>query len=246
MKPTTYPSLLAMLLAFGAAGFVGPDANANAAPATHADNHLPRVFVLGASFTVHMGPHMEKALEGRFHYDRKRDSGGQRAEDNLDIPRGANAGDSGMVLAYLRLRRETDPLPPGVLVINCGLHDIKTKPGTGEKQIPLPRFRENLAAILEEAKAMDQKVAWLRLTPVVDEVHNARSKAFHRFAADVAVYNAAADEIMRAAGVEIIDTHSFCLQFVPHALIDHIHYTEEARKQQGEFIAREIIARFGK
>ncbi len=204
---------------------------------------LPRVFVIGDSITVQFGPYLEPALAGRFHYDRKRDSGSERAEDNLDIPRGANGGDSGMVLSYLRLRRETDPLPPGVLLVGAGLHDIKTVPATGAKQVPLDRYRENLAAIIREAAAMDQTLVWLLMPPVIDEVHNTRLDAFHRFAADVAAYNAAAVEIMGAAGVGVIDLHAFCLPLVPGSFIDHVHYDEAARCKQGEFVARELIAR---
>lgn len=232
---------LAAVLAFSASSFISPSSRAEeAVPA----KSLPRVFVIGASFTIQFGPYLEKALEGHFHYDRKRDSGGERAEDNLDIPKGASGGDSGMILAYLRQRRANDPLPPGVLVLNCGLHDMKTNPKTGAKQVPIDQYRTNLHAILKEAEAMNQKVAWLRITPVVDEVHNKRSRSFHRYAADVDAYNAVADAVMKSAGVEIIDTYGFCLQFVPDGFIDHIHYTEAARKMQGEFIARELIKRF--
>lgn len=204
---------------------------------------LPRVFVIGDSITVQFGPHLETSLVGRARYDRKRDAGGERAEDNLDIPRGANGGDSTMVLAYLKQRRGDAPLPEGVLLLNCGLHDIKTSPLTGAKQVPLQRYRENLAAILHEAAAMRQRVVWLSTPPVVDAIHNGRLDSFHRFAADVEAYNAAADEIMTAADAAIIDLHAFCQRLGPDALIDHVHYNENARTLQAEFVARELISR---
>lgn len=214
--------------------------------AIHPENkkELPSVFLIGSSFTIQFGPYFEKALDGRFRFDRKRNSGTERAEDDLDIPKGASGGDSSMVLAYLRARRDHDPILPGVLLLQCGLHDMKTTPSTGVKQVPLDAFRRNLKAIITEGRAMNQKIAWMRITPVVDEIHNKRSTSFHRFAADVDAYNKVADEVMKEARAEIIDTYTFCLQFVPNGFIDHIHYTEEARRKQGEFIAQELITRY--
>jgi hypothetical protein len=198
---------------------------------------LPRVFVLGASLTVQFGPYLEKALAGRFHYDRKRATDGKRAEDDLDFPQGENGGDSGMCLGYLRHRRRHDPIPADILVLSCGLHDMKTDPRSGAKQVPPEQFQQNLRDILVEADAMGLKVVWLRITPVVDEIHNARSKAFHRFAADVDHYNNLADQVMREPAAHVIDFHAFCAKLLPDALIDHVHYDEAARAKQAQFIA---------
>lgn len=204
------------------------------------ENTLPRVFILGSSVTIHFGPYLERELAGRFRYDRKRDTSTQRAEDNLDIPQGASGGDSSMVLAYLRHRRHHDPIPADILLLSCGLHDIKTAPVTGAKQVPPAQFEANLRQALDECRAMHLLVAWMRLGPVVDEIHNFRSTAFHRFAADVAAYNAVADRVMSEGGASIIDFHSFCRPFLPHALIDHIHYDEDTRHKQAVFLAGEL------
>src|SRR5690242_9688534 len=112
--------------------------------------NLPRVFVVGSSLTMHFGRYLEKEVAGKFHYDRKRATDGKRAEDNLDIAQGASGGDSGMVLAYLRHRREHDPIPADILLLNCGLHDLKTDPKTDAKQVPLEQFEQNLRAITRE------------------------------------------------------------------------------------------------
>jgi hypothetical protein len=201
---------------------------------------LCRVFVLGASMTVHFGPFLERALAGKMAYDRKRSADGRRAEDNLDFPQGESGGDSGMCLAYLRHRRQFDPIPADILLLSCGLHDLKTDPKTGTKQVEPERFEQNLREILPEAAAMKLAVAWLRIPPVVDAIHNARSKSFHRSSADVDRYNAIADRVM--AGQHVIDLHALCSTLVPDALIDHIHYTEAARQKQAEFIADDLIA----
>jgi hypothetical protein len=202
--------------------------------------HLPRVFVLGASLTIHFGPFLEKELAGRFHYDRKRATDGKRAEDNLDFPQGESGGDSGMCLSYLRHRRLHDPISADVLLLSCGLHDIKTDPKTGTKQVPADQFKLNLGQIVDEVSAMKMELVWLRIAPVVDAIHNARSTSFLRFAVDVDHYNHTADEVMHKAGIHMIDLHALCAPLLPEALVDHIHYNESARQKQAKFIANDL------
>lgn len=205
---------------------------------------LPGVFVLGASLTIQFGPYLEKELEGRFRYDRKRDSGGERAEDNLDIPQGASGGDSSMVLSYLQKRRLHDPIDADILLLSCGLHDIKTDPVTGQKQVPIDQFENNLREALKEAALMGLKVVWLRLTPFIEEIHNARSKSFHRFSADADAYNAIADQVMRESGTTVIDMNPLFESLLPQSLIDHIHCDHPARQTQARFIATELFRLF--
>lgn len=198
----------------------------------------PRVFVIGDSISIQYGPYLERFLTGTFAYDRKRDgAGGAKAEHNLDVPQGANGGDSAMVLAYLKARAEREPIAADVLLLNCGLHDIKTDPQSGAKQVPAEAYARNLRSILEVARGMNLAVVWVRTTPVIDEIHNARSRSFHRHAADVAAYNAIADEIMTAAGVPIVDLHAFSARFVPAGFIDHVHFAEDVREKQAAFLA---------
>jgi lysophospholipase L1-like esterase len=201
--------------------------------------NLPRVFVLGASLTIQFGPYLEKELAGHFQYDRKRALDGKKAEDDLDFPQGENGGDSAMCLSYLRHRRESDPIKADILVLSCGLHDMKTDPKTGARQVPPEQFQKNLREIVKEVAAIGAKLVWLRITPVVDEIHNARSKSFHRFAADVDRYNALADEVMRDAA-HVIDFYAFCAALVPEAFVDHVHYSEPARMKQAKFIADDL------
>lgn len=149
-----------------------------------------------------------------------------------------------MVLAYLRQRRIHDPIEADILLLQCGLHDLKTDPITGRKQVPIDRFESNLKEALKEAALMGLKVVWLRITPVVDEIHNALSSSFHRFAADVAAYNAIADEVTREAGTAVIDMNPLCESLIPEALIDHIHYDHATRQAQARFIAAELSRLF--
>src|SRR3569623_656120 len=107
---------------------------------------MTRCFVIGDSISIQYGPYLEQYLAGYLHYARK--SGESEALANLDIPQGANGGDSSMVLKYLRGLHQTKSLQADVLLINCGLHDIKTDPATGKKQVTLEDHRRNLQEIL--------------------------------------------------------------------------------------------------
>lgn len=209
---------------------------------------LPRLFVVGDSISIQYGPMLERRLSGHFAYDRKRDAAGApRASGNLDVPTGANGGDSSMVLDYLRHRQATAPIEAAVLLLNCGLHDIKTDPVTRARQVDPVTYERNLRAIISTVAAMGRAAPgptpiWVRTTPVIDEVHNQRSTAFQRFAADVATYNAIADGVMAEAGIQVLDLHGFSADLVPAGFCDHVHYRPAIRDAQAEFLATRLLA----
>ena len=206
-------------------------------------NVLPRVFVIGDSISLHYGPYLERFLTGSAAYDRKRDAAGAVVgTGSLDVPTGPNGGDSCMVLAYLRQRRLQGGIPADVLLFNCGLHDLKVDLASGHRQVPLSQYCDNLTSILKEARAMRLECVWVRTTPVIEERHNLPGKTFHRFASDVSAYNRAADVIMAQHEVPTIDLHSFSEKLLPDALIDHVHYDENARALQAAFIAGAVLA----
>jgi len=196
----------------------------------------PLAFVIGDSISIQYGPYLEKMLGGRWRYARK---GGQaEAMKNLDIPRGANGGDSSMVLAYLREKTADGSFRPDVLLLNCGLHDIKTDPKTQARQVPLDNYRANLREIVALIRATGARLVWARTTPVVDRIHNAKQKGFSRYATDVAAYNAAADEVMAQAGAISADLHAFTESLGGEEVFcDHVHFTEPVRQLQAAFLA---------
>ncbi len=203
---------------------------------------LALLFVLGDSISVHYGPHLRDAVAGRFHYDRK---GGSDARlDNPADVSNINGGDSDRVLEYLRYRLAHDPIAADLMLINCGLHDLKRNPATGELQVPLDRYIANLREIIAVARRMAVRVAWISTTPVDDERHNSRSRHFHRHAADVQTYNAAADSMMAELRVPTIDLFAFTVALArrPSDLYcDHVHFPEDVRVAQGRFIACRLI-----
>ena len=202
-----------------------------------------RLFVIGDSITVRYTPALRLSLPGDWTVDGKKDiPGAPPANTNLDIPTGANGGDSNMVLGYLQARAAHDPIHADLLLLNCGLHDVKCDLKTGAKQVDLATYRKNLRAILRVAADMRLSVVWVRTTPVVDSIHNSRQPAFARHAADVAEYNAAADEIMRETGTPEIDLNQFTAQFIPASYVDHVHYDDGTAAKQAAFVAGALEA----
>jgi hypothetical protein len=197
---------------------------------------LPRLFVLGDSISIQYGPYLQAMLAGRFAYDRK--TGEEEAVRDLDIPLGANGGDSRMCLAYLNKRCTEPAFKPDIFLLNCGLHDVKSDPRTAEKQVPILEYVANLTAMLDLMQPRC-RVVWVRTTPVNEPQHNTPIMTFHRFNADIDRYNARADALMRTRGVASIDLHRFVRTLGPlgDLLQDGRHYHEPIRRLQAAFIA---------
>jgi lysophospholipase L1-like esterase len=205
-------------------------------------NVKPEVFVIGDSISIQYGPYLEAALGDDFRYARK--SGEEEALKDLDHPQGANGGDSSMVLDYVKTMMNDEKFQPDLLLLNCGLHDIKSDSETGEKQVPLDQYRENILNIIGLLAQRDIRFAWIRTTPVDDEQHNSRSGGFHRHADDLREYNAAADAIMASVGAPVIDLHGFTETLGENLFCDHVHFNDSVRKSQGEYIAQCIKENF--
>jgi len=222
---------------------------------------LPRLFVIGDSISLHYGPFLEMYVAGSFQYARKRDEA-RGSGASLDYPSGAfgeNAGDSGMVLEYLRANRTpgctmpaddvTDRgvgrarLPADVVLLNCGLHDLKTDPATARPQVALDQYRENLRAIAALVTDEPYQAVWITTTPVHDQTHAAHRAelGFTRNQADVERYNAAATAVMLEAGIPVADLHAFtrALSVAASAGIyaDHVHFVDGVRQAQAAFLA---------
>ena len=190
-------------------------------------DQLPRLFVVGDSISLHYGPHLKQMLSGVLI------CASWPGDDGAPI--GGNGGDSFAALKALADAANGGFQPEWVLV-NCGLHDIKTNPATGEKQVPLEQYRRNLREIVACAEQMS-RVVWVRTTPLDDMRHNSQVSEFHRFAADVDAYNAAADAIMNESSVPSVDLYGFTRSLGPEVFCDHVHFTEPVRQMQAAFIA---------
>lgn len=202
---------------------------------------VKRLFVLGDSISIHYGPYLKRMVQGIFHYARK-STVGELAPDHC-CPVDANGGDSSMVLTYLRERLGADA--PDLLLLNCGLHDLRTDPTSGVKQVGPDDYRRNLAEIADLVRDRDVHTAWVRTTPVDDDTHNTRSVGFHRFNRDVVSYNGIADSVFGEAGFPIVDLYAFTHCLGADLFCDHVHFVERVRELQAAVIAGYLLAAHG-
>ncbi|MEI8095517.1 MAG: GDSL-type esterase/lipase family protein [Spirochaetales bacterium] len=201
---------------------------------------------MGDSISIHYGPYLQEFLAGTWDYARK--EGHAEAMVDLDDPQGANGGDSGRVLRYLQELGPT-ALAGRVLLLNCGLHDVRRSGPDDTLQVPLATYRANLKAAFALALAAAATI-WVRTTPVVEAVHNRPGSPYRRLEADVAAYNRVADEVARELGVPCADLHGFTasvLQRLPAAEVwaDHVHFTPLVSRLQASYLAGYLAGRFG-
>lgn len=204
------------------------------------ENEIKTVFVLGDSISIHYHPFLEKYLAGYLVLVGKKDDG--RAEKNLNVPGGADAGDSRLALAYLQAKVKDAAFHPDYILFNCGLDDIKRNLSTNQNQVSEQEYRKNLEAIVRLVAENKMKLIWIRTTPVVDYVHNTGQVTFRRYAADVKLYNQIADEVCAKNKIPKVDLFSFSEKLGTGQLTDHVHYTESARDLQGAFIAGNVLS----
>ena len=203
-----------------------------------------KLFVIGDSISMGYGPYLEKYLGSGFDYSRKGDEG-----ENLGISdiseeiKGLNGGDSSVVSRYVEVLEKTGSFHRDIMLLNCGLHDIKVLPGSEERQVPLDEYQKNLRRILSKVQSIAARTVWVRTTPVVSAIHNAR-KGFFRFEKDVLAYNESADQIMRAAGIIVADLYTFTFNhgLDENSVTDGVHFTPEMQMKQASFLAGFIDA----
>ena len=199
-----------------------------------------KLFVIGDSISLHYGPYLEQMLGGYFSYARK--NGEESALRDLDLAQGANGGDSSMVLAYLTAMQRSGGLSADVVLLNCGLHDIKTDLITKHRQVSPEDYRRHLEEIVPLVTSRGATLIWIRTTPCDEAVHNTANAKFHRFATDGVAYNEIADRIMSTAGIPSIDLYEFTKALGPNPYCDHVHFTPAIRQAQAAFIAGWLIA----
>ncbi|HQZ95626.1 MAG TPA: SGNH/GDSL hydrolase family protein [Pyrinomonadaceae bacterium] len=142
-----------------------------------------------------------------------------------------------MVVQYLQTLQKDKNFSADVLLVNCGLHDIKSDKITGKKAIELAEYKTNLMKIRNLARTMKMKLIWINSTPVNDDIHNSKNVGFFRDSKDVEDYNQAAKLYFEKVNVPIIDLNSFSRTFPSEAFSDHVHYRHEYVQLQAAFIA---------
>jgi lysophospholipase L1-like esterase len=194
-----------------------------------------KIYVVGDSISIQYGPYLKKYLNENIIYSRK--EGEENALLDLDIPQGANGGNSKMVRIFLEALFRSGKIDADFIVLNCGLHDIKANPLTKDLQVPIEEYEQNLIAIIKLFQNSKIKLIWIRTTPSVDQVHNTADLKFHRYSVDNINYNNVADGLMKQTNIPIIDLFSFTLKLGQDLYCDHVHFQEHIREKQGIFIA---------
>ena len=201
---------------------------------------LPKIFIIGDSISIQYGPNLEKLSPGKFEYARK--TGSEEALKNLDIPVGANGGDSSRVLEYIQALVRAE-FQADLVLLNCGLHDLKLE--IDKLQVPTELYEANLKAIASLLNEKKIKTAWIKTTPVNDKIH-AEEKPFLRRMQEVDTYNKIADKVMSEAGFDLIDLYTFTLNLGgglttdgihPDLTYDGVHFDVPTQEKQAAFIA---------
>lgn len=193
-----------------------------------------RLLVIGDSISLGYGPELKNMLANDFDYNTKETGSGY---GNLDIPTGPNSGDSRMVLEYFRHLCKNKKFHTDLLVLNCGLHDIKTVPQSNTKTISKTLYKNDLDSIFTIIKKMKIRLIWVNTTPVNDSIHNSKRVGFYRYNKDVVEYNHIADSICSRRNIPVIDLYNFSTKFPVSAIADHVHFKPEFAKLQAAFIA---------
>ena len=198
---------------------------------------MKTVFIIGDSISLHYHEYIKKLLENKAQYYRKGSTGEiQEALNDPNNPFGANGGDSNLVLEYMQeLKSKNKKFD--LLLINCGLHDIRVDRRNNKIQLDENQYRENLNKIIEISKDLSNKLIWISTTPVNDEIHNSRNDGYLRYNKDVEKYNELAQNIMSANNIKIIDLYEFTKKLESKDIYrDHAHYREDICKKQAQFI----------
>lgn len=216
----------------------------------------PTLFILGDSISIQYGSFLEQMLAGRYFCDRKGSEllsaqGAEGGQENIlgrlaamDSSRQEiNGGDSCTVLAYLLGKSASKPPTWTVLLLNCGLHDIRIDPEVGARQVDPEIYAENLTKILPLAARLSRFIVWVRTTPVVDTRHQRLNQDYYRFNADVERYNQIADAIMDQLAIPKIDLYRFTYRLsssfesLDALYSDHVHFVEPVQRLQAAYLA---------
>lgn len=195
-----------------------------------------KIYVLGDSISVHYGPYLEKALAGVATYARK--GGPDASGTDRENPADANGGDSNLVRQFLA--ENLSAIDTDLLLLNCGLHDLRVDRTTKTYQVTPERYRQNLTAITTLIRDHRIKPVWLTTTPLIDALHNRHDLPYRRCLRDVITYNQIAHEVMTSQDIPTIDLFAFTAKLGPDIYLDHVHLHLRGRAQQAAFIAAEL------
>jgi acyl-CoA thioesterase-1 len=130
-----------------------------------------------------------------------------------------------------------------VIHFNFGLHDLKYMEETGEHQVPIDEYEENLEEIVARLSETGAELVWASTTPVPEPVEGPE-----RVSEDVVKYNNVAAAIMQEHSIAIDDLYEFALpQLDVIQRPENVHFTprgsEVLARQVAESIRQALIGR---
>ena len=198
-----------------------------------------RILLVGDSISIQYSPFLQASLKQSATWVGFSEEAMQGALTDLDTPQDMNCGDSNRCLEIITDMLQKADGQIDLILLTCGLHDIKTKAADGSKQVTLEDYKANLQKIVAISEQHNVPLIWMRTTLVNSSIHNSLCTDFHRFEQDVEDYNKAADDIMWQAGIPSIDLWQFTRQLGTddELFCDHVHYEIWARQFQGAYVA---------
>lgn len=202
---------------------------------------MKKIFLIGDSISLYYHQFLKDLLKNEAIYYRKGDEEEiQVALHDPNNPFGANGGDSKQVIKYLQ-QMNNKKVKYDLLLINCGLHDIRTERNTQKKQTTPEEYEENLQKIITIGKKIAHQMIWISTTHVNDELHNKRKKGYLRYNQDVEKYNEIAQKVMEQNQMETIDLYQYTKRLEENDMYrDHVHFTDRISQKQAEFIVESI------
>ena len=199
-----------------------------------ADSNLPVVYCSGDSICGGYWPYLEAALQSVANVYHQ----AEVAKDNPKTrPKLSNNGHAHLAHGFLVEAYKHERFQPDFLLVNFGLHMLSNNPQHQEK------YGEWVNKFIAYAKAKETKLIFVTTTPYRFRLGSNKL---------VIKYNAMVREAASANKVPIVDLHSATLNMIKELGLDKVykpdgvHFTEEARKRQAEFIAAEFKRILGK
>lgn len=179
---------------------------------------LPRVLLIGDSISVGYTLPVRDLLKGKANVHRIPVNGGPTIRGLEEIDKWLAGG-------------RWD-----VIHFNWGLHDLRMD-AEGRHQVPIEAYRRNLGQLVERLRKTGARLVWASTTPVPDAKVSPPRKS-----AEVALYNAAAREIMDANGIPTDDLYGFALpRLASLQRPANVHFTDEGSRALAERVAESIL-----
>lgn len=181
-----------------------------------ADPGLPNVLLLGGSNSMRYTPGVRDELNGTANV--------YRAPDNCRSTKQTLAN----IETYL------GDVKWDVIHFNWGMHDLThlnaagkaAPPPDGRHQVPLETYRSNLKKLVARLKRTGAQLVWATTMPVGSK----SERRGYRRDRDVAAYNAAALDVMKANGAAINDFYALIKPQAEQRLTDGIHADAKGRR----------------